>query len=179
MIAFGKNILVNVVNESIEFATEDTLVNPLNTYLLLSMSDRHISGIVRRKCGVSMQRELEDRKSSAGELEPGDVLVTGAYDWRPIRTIVHTATKDPGEGNLEKSLNKILDMVCSHQIPGRSIAMPLIGCGTGRMDPKEFLQKLNAVCQERENSTWNRFTIMITLYVPEKETYEQLMGINL
>lgn len=114
--------------------TVDAIVTPWNRnfipwWLLLPQG---VSGAIRRSAGTGPFREVR----RAGILRPGDAVVTGAGRL-PFRGIIHVA----GLTTTWRSSEEIVRLCtrCALAVAGergfRSIAFPLIGAGTGGLDP--------------------------------------------
>lgn len=177
MVAFDCPYVINIVNKSLMDLHARTIVNPLNEYLVLSLDERHVSGLINKYAGPSLQKELDDHKAEYGELKFGEVIFTSAYDLGKhtgATTIIHTATKNPGENG--KYIKDALDDIFSATGLGLTtypLTLPLLGCGTGRFDPVKFVELVKESLKKCY-PTMLDYTLVINIPVPDKDVYERL-----
>jgi len=120
----------------------DAIVNPWNRniipwWLLLPQG---VSGAIKRAAGFGPFRQL----SRAGAIPLGGAVLTGAGRL-PFRAIIHVAGLTifwrSSEMIVRKCVSSALAVAAAHQID--TIAFPLIGAGTGGLDP-DRVEKLIA-----------------------------------
>jgi O-acetyl-ADP-ribose deacetylase (regulator of RNase III) len=113
----------------------EAIVNPWNRnvipwWLLLPQG---VSGAIKRRAGVNPFRELRRHRA----LRPGSAVVTSAGRL-PLRGIIHVA----GLSAFWRSSEQIVRLcvrnalVAATQHGFRSVAFPLVGAGTGGLDPE-------------------------------------------
>ena len=99
VVELGKFIL-KLVDMDIMSVSAKTIVNPLNTYLKLSIADGHVSSVINKLAGPELQMELDKiAERFDRHLPEGIVVRTGSYELSRFgfQTILHTATRNPGE----------------------------------------------------------------------------------
>jgi O-acetyl-ADP-ribose deacetylase (regulator of RNase III) len=104
--------------------------NVIPWWLLLP---RGVSGAMKRAAGYEPFREL----ARAGRIPAGGAVVTGAGRLR-FKAIIHVAGLNlfwrSSEEIVRKCVRSALSVAAARQF--RSVAMPLIGAGTGGQDPE-------------------------------------------
>lgn len=135
----------------------EAIVNPWNRnfipwWLLLPQG---VSGAIKRAAGLQPFREL----AAAGGLRAGDAVLTGAGRL-PLRAIIHVAGLTmlwrSSESIVRQCVRSALAIAESHQL--RSIAIPLIGAGTGGLDAGRVQQ---AIVDEATASSYGGKVIVV------------------
>jgi len=120
------------------------IVNASNTTLTLGSG---VSGAFRRKCGMELQQEMNDKlKSLEKKLQKGDVIATSAAKCSNFKYALHTAVMDYNTGvtrqkrfpNLEDIDNILINIELylqwyadNHPKETIKLVLPLMGCGIG------------------------------------------------
>jgi O-acetyl-ADP-ribose deacetylase (regulator of RNase III) len=135
-------------------APVEAIVNSEQSDFLLDCGGRTISGQIHRRWGSQVQAELTQQTGGA-VLPPGTVLTTGGD---PYAAIFHAGFHHPGvflDGETEDDQTEHLKLIrsCVRQVldravdmPLRSVAFPLLGCGLFGLDPRlmasEFFEEV-------------------------------------
>jgi O-acetyl-ADP-ribose deacetylase (regulator of RNase III) len=135
-------------------APVEAIVNSEQSDFLLDCGGRTISGQIHRRWGSQVQAELNQQTGGA-VLPPGTVLSTGGD---PYVAIFHAGFHHPSvflDGDTEDDQTEHLKLIrsCVRQVldravemPLRSVAFPLLGCGLFGLDPRlmasEFFEEV-------------------------------------
>jgi O-acetyl-ADP-ribose deacetylase (regulator of RNase III) len=143
-------------------APVEAIVNSEQSDFLLDCGGRTISGEIYRRWGDQVQAELTQQTRGA-VLPPGTVLQTGG---KPYVTLFHAGFHHPDvflEGDTEDDQTEYLKIIgaCVRQVldravdmPLRSVAFPLLGCGLFGLDPRLMAAEFfDAVAQVAVSAT--------------------------
>jgi O-acetyl-ADP-ribose deacetylase (regulator of RNase III) len=103
--------------------------NVIPWWLLLPQG---VSGAIKRRAGYAPFRQL----AKAGAMRPGDAVVTGAGRL-PFRAIIHVAALTMLWRSSEEIVRRCVRsaLAVAEERGFASVALPLIGAGTGGLDP--------------------------------------------
>lgn len=106
-----------------------------------------VSGAIKKRGGFGIFRELR----RAGTLRAGDAVLTSAGRL-PFRAIIHvaalTAVWTSSAAIVERCTRSALDLAQREKFA--SLALPLIGAGTGGVDPQAATEAIRRVVEEHE-----------------------------
>ena len=158
-------------------AKVDFTVNASNTRLILGSG---VSMAFKRHCGIELQKEMDTIINKYGELSHGDVVATSTCKEQNFRYILHAAvmnytkkvtSKNPTSKTIIDILNNIdayLEwFIKQHQISKVSLALPLLGCGVGRLKKEVVLQ----LYKEHFSKNFT-YTCNVEIYGYSKEDFE-------
>jgi O-acetyl-ADP-ribose deacetylase (regulator of RNase III) len=135
----------------------EAIVNPWNRNVLpwWLLLPQGVSGAIKKAAGFGPFREL----SSAGWLSVGDAVITKAGRL-PFRAIIHVAGLTllwrSSETIVRRCVRNAIAVAIAHDI--RSIAFPLIGAGTGGLNPQRVQ---NAIIEEVAASPYDGRVVVV------------------
>jgi O-acetyl-ADP-ribose deacetylase (regulator of RNase III) len=139
--------LIKIKEGNIAKAKVDIVVNASNTKLILGSG---VSMAIKRECGFELQEEMN--KIVEKEIfYQGDVVITTAKASKNFSYILHTCIMDYNSFNRQKPSLKIIQAALYNieeylklfwQKYNRNIkiAIPLLGCGIGGLNPKDVIK---------------------------------------
>lgn len=110
----------------------DAIVNPANTELKMGGG---LSKIIRLKSGQQIQKECE----KLAPIKPGDAVLTNAGKLKCCKYVIHAATMAMDFKTNEEYIRLATrnSLRISEEYKISSIAIPALGCGTGKFPYKE------------------------------------------
>ncbi len=117
----------------------DAVVNASNRMLRLGAG---VSGAIARAARPSLQAELT-RLAGAG-VAPGRAVLTSPHGIDGLRGIIHVNAVSGDRGDVRASVSAALE--AAEQAGFRSVAVPLLGTGTGGLAVDEGIAVLAEVC---------------------------------
>lgn len=125
-------------------AKADFAVNPSNTAMLLGSG---VSMAFKRKCGILLEKYMQDALKRCGAISQGDVIKTASnYDNFPH--VLHAAVmnytkknkpKVPTIQTIKEILQNLQQILLLEQEDNLTLAIPLIGCGIGGLEKSEVI----------------------------------------
>ena len=117
------NSTIELVEGNITELSADAIVNPANAQLILGGG---VAGSIKRKGGVSIQRECD----KIGSISVGQAVITTAGDLQ-AKYVIHAVGPMMGEGNEDEKLKKatLNSLKLSGEYKLQSIAFPAISTG--------------------------------------------------
>jgi appr-1-p processing enzyme family protein len=125
-------------------AKADFAVNPSNTAMLLGSG---VSMAFKRKCGILLEKYMQDALKRCGAISQGDVIKTASnYDNFPH--VLHAAVMNYTEKNkpkvptiqtIKEILQNLQQILLLEQEDNLTLAIPLIGCGIGGLEKSEVI----------------------------------------
>ncbi len=152
-------MLIQVVTGDLLDQPVDAVVNPWNRntipwWLLLPQG---VSGGIKQRAGAQVFKEL----ARHGRLALGQAVATGAGDL-PFKAIIHVAGIDDlwtaSDASVRASVSNAVQLACSLGLT--SLAIPLIGAGSGRMPAKRSLEIILAELQSSDAP----LSVIVVLY---------------
>jgi len=117
------NSTIDLVEGDITELSVDAIVNPANAQLILGGG---VAGAIKRKGGVSIQRECDQ----IGSIEVGQAVITTAGDLK-AKHVIHAVGPMMGEGNEDEKLKNatLNSLKLAEEKKLQSIAFPAISTG--------------------------------------------------
>jgi O-acetyl-ADP-ribose deacetylase (regulator of RNase III) len=153
------------------------IINPTNTYLRLSTSEGHVSTLLNKEAGPSLQKELaEQAAENNNHVREGRIMITGSYDLLDkygIHSIIHTVTKNPGENfeHLRFAVGQCLALAAGFF--WKPMAFPLIA-NNNRVSVKEFIDVLIDECND--NKPYGVTGVEIFLAIPDETKFNEAIA---
>jgi len=126
------NLKVDFITKDITDLKVDAIVNPANTELVMGGG---LALVIKNKAGESIENEARN----SAPIELGDSMVTTAGRLE-AGAVIHTATMKmdfkPDQHIIRKAFKSAL--VLAEKRGFETIAMPALGCGTGKFSLKDF-----------------------------------------
>ena len=154
-------------------AKADFAVNPSNTAMLLGSG---VSMAFKRKCGILLEKYMQDALKRCGAISQGDVIKTASnYDNFPH--VLHAAVMNYTEKNkpkvptiqtIKEILQNLQQILLLEQEDNLTLAIPLIGCGIGGLEKSEVVLEYKNffLCQKmriKSAMLWFMATTRVTL----------------
>jgi len=129
----------------------DFIVNASNTKLILGSG---VSMAFKRHCGIELQNEMNNvLKSIDSGLLQGDVVATSSGIAKNFRYSLHVAVMNYNQGVKSNEKNPTIDIIknalqnienyllwyAKNKSDTVKIALPLMGCGVGRLDKSDVI----------------------------------------
>ena len=138
---------IRAVLGSLTEGDDDVLVNASNTALRLGSG---VSAAIGRACGPGYQAALDEHRTRCGELEQGDVVITGAGHHPRAKAVAHVAVMDyrggvsarsfPSLATIEAAVARLWPKVEATDLPSVRVAMVALGAGTGGLGPRDSVR---------------------------------------
>ena len=165
--------LGNLVKERATF-----IVNASNTELTLGSG---VSQAFSEQCGgSSYQDELYSIKRSIGEIEQGDVVISGSGSATNFEYALHVAVMNysdsskspyPSYMQIQKALNSMLNIiqekVQSENIQNPKVVIPLLGCGVGGLKKEKVFLMIKSIFKKAT------FDLDVVIYFHNKKDFYQ------
>lgn len=152
----------------------DVLICPANPWLNLSGG---VNGALLLRGGQSVQDELHSFLTHTGRkaVEPGGVVQTGPGPLA-VRWILHAVAIDPFYDSSVELVTRTLGSALEQasQLGARTIVMPMLATGYGRLNTEEFGAALSSI-REREWPDVERLTVVVRK-VDDAGTLHRLCG---
>ena len=124
-------------------ARADYLVNPSNTTMLLGSG---VSMAFKRRCGSKLEEHMQEQLKIK-DIKQGDVVKTASNHINfpfVLHAVVMNYTdrskpKTPNLKTIVEILNNIQEIILQDQSKHIKMALPLMGCGVGRLDQREVI----------------------------------------
>ncbi|WP_373004246.1 macro domain-containing protein [Sulfurimonas sp.] len=161
----------NLVKEKATF-----IVNASNTELMLGSG---VSHAFSEHCGgASYQKELNDVKKRVGDIEQGDVVISGSGTAKNFQYALHIAVMNysnvskpahPTYMQMQHALNSMISIikekVQSQGIQNPSVVIPLFGCGVGGLKKEKMFMLIKSTFQKID------FDLDLIIYFHNKKDY--------
>jgi O-acetyl-ADP-ribose deacetylase len=161
----------NLVKERATF-----IVNASNTELSLGSG---VSMAFSEQCGgASYQEELYAIKKRVGDIEQGDVVISGSGTATNFKYALHVAVMNysdssespyPAYMQIQKALNSMLNIiqekVQSENIQNPRVSIPLLGCGVGGLKKEKVFLMIKSIFKKAT------FDLDVLIYFHNKKDY--------
>ena len=161
-------------------AKADFAVNPSNTAMLLGSG---VSMAFKRKCGILLEKYMQDALKNRGVINQGDVIKT-ASNYKNFPYVLHAAvmnytkknkSKMPTIQTIREILQNLQQILLLEQKDHLSLALPLIGCGIGGLEKGEVVLEYKNFFSHQKNVDKKCYVMIYGYNQNDFELIEQIL----